>query len=183
MNKMNNRNAIKETGKNWEYFKLPTLPMKWYSVIWKWTWICCKYIFQIGSDVKESAYNAGDLGLEDPLEKALATHSSILAWRDSMDRGAWWATVHGAAKSETWVSNEHFHFQRNHEKYLKEKYRLYAKRGEKCSYAKFPSKIRESRKEDKNKSQMEKKESSYAAGRNVNWYSHSGEQYEVSLKS
>ena len=33
------------------------------------------------SDGKESACNAGDLGQEDPLEKELATHSSILAWR------------------------------------------------------------------------------------------------------
>ena len=31
---------------------------------------------------KESAYNAGDLGsIQDPLEKEMATHSSILAWR------------------------------------------------------------------------------------------------------
>ena len=30
---------------------------------------------------KESARNAGDLGQEDPLEKGMATHSSILAWR------------------------------------------------------------------------------------------------------
>ena len=33
-----------------------------------------------------------------PLEKGMATHSSILAWRISMDRGAWWATVHSAHK-------------------------------------------------------------------------------------
>ena len=26
-----------------------------------------------------------------------------------MDRGAWWAAVHGVAKSQTWVSNEHLH--------------------------------------------------------------------------
>ena len=32
------------------------------------------------------------LGQEDPLEKGRATHSSILAWRIRMDRGAWWAT-------------------------------------------------------------------------------------------
>ena len=32
-------------------------------------------------------------GWEDPLEEEMATHSSILAWRKSMDRGAWWATV------------------------------------------------------------------------------------------
>ena len=36
---------------------------------------------------------------EDPLEKGMASHSSILAWRIPMDRGAWWATVHGSAKS------------------------------------------------------------------------------------
>ena len=29
------------------------------------------------------------LGWEDPLEEGMATHSSILAWRLSMDRGAW----------------------------------------------------------------------------------------------
>ena len=31
------------------------------------------------------------LGWEDPLEEGMATHPSILAWRISMDRGAWWA--------------------------------------------------------------------------------------------
>ena len=31
----------------------------------------------------------------------MATHSSILAWRMSVDRGAWQATVHGVAKSWT----------------------------------------------------------------------------------
>ena len=38
------------------------------------------------------------LGLEDPLEEGMATHSSILAWRIPMDRGPWWATVHEVAK-------------------------------------------------------------------------------------
>ena len=47
------------------------------------------------------------LGQEDPLEKRMATHSSILAWRTSMDRGAWQATVHGIAKLDT---TEKFHF-------------------------------------------------------------------------
>ena len=41
------------------------------------------------------------LGWEDTLEKGMATHSTILAWRISMDRGAWQAAVHGAAKSGT----------------------------------------------------------------------------------
>ena len=32
------------------------------------------------------------VGWEDALEKKMATHSSILAWRIPMDRRAWWAT-------------------------------------------------------------------------------------------
>ena len=38
------------------------------------------------------------LGWEDPLEKGMATHSSILAWKIPMDRGAWQASVHGVAE-------------------------------------------------------------------------------------
>ena len=53
---------------------------------------------------KESTCNAGDLGWED-LEEGMAAHSSVLAWRIPMDRGAWWATVHGVAKSQTQLSN------------------------------------------------------------------------------
>ena len=45
------------------------------------------------------------LGQEDPLEKGMATHSSIAA-ENPMDRGAWRAMVHGVAKSQ---SDEHFH--------------------------------------------------------------------------
>ena len=39
----------------------------------------------------------------------MATHSSIVAWEYSMDRGAWQATVHKVTKSQTWLSNEHTH--------------------------------------------------------------------------
>ena len=38
------------------------------------------------------------LGWEDPPEEGMVTHSSILAWRIPMDRGAWRATVHGVEK-------------------------------------------------------------------------------------
>ena len=38
------------------------------------------------------------LGWEDPLEKELVTHSSILAWGIPLDRGAWLATVHGVTR-------------------------------------------------------------------------------------
>ena len=37
------------------------------------------------------------LGREDPLEKEMAIHSSILAWKIP-GRGAWRATVHGIAR-------------------------------------------------------------------------------------
>ena len=36
----------------------------------------------------------GSLGQEDPLEKGMATYSSILAWRNLWTAGDWWATVH-----------------------------------------------------------------------------------------
>ena len=44
-------------------------------------------------------------GWEDPLEEGIATHFSILAWRISVDRGAWWATVQGVEKSRTQLSD------------------------------------------------------------------------------
>ena len=54
------------------------------------------------------------LDWEDPPEEGIVTHSSILAWRISMDRGAQQATVHGVTKSQTQLS--YFHtFTVNHE--------------------------------------------------------------------
>ena len=68
-------------------------------------------------------------GREDPLEKAMAPHSSILAWKIPLDGGSWWATVpgfakswtrlhfhfmyiiHGVTKSRTWLSDFHFTLQ------------------------------------------------------------------------
>ena len=55
--------------------------------------------------VKNPPANAGDLkrslDQEDPLEEGMAIYSNILAWRISMNRGAWRATVHGVAMSQT----------------------------------------------------------------------------------
>ena len=45
------------------------------------------------------------LGQKGPLEKEMATHSSILVRKNPTDRGAWQATVHGVAKSETQLSD------------------------------------------------------------------------------
>ena len=42
------------------------------------------------------------LGQQDPLEEGMAVHSSILAYRIHMDRGA---TVHGVTKSWTQLSD------------------------------------------------------------------------------
>ena len=38
------------------------------------------------------------LSWEDPLEESMATHSSMLACRIPMDRGAWQVTLHGVAE-------------------------------------------------------------------------------------
>ena len=58
------------------------------------------------------------LGLEDPLEKEMATHSNILAWRIlALDRGTWQATVQGVSRvghdlatkpPTTTILNNHF---------------------------------------------------------------------------
>ena len=52
------------------------------------------------------------LGWEDPLEKAMAPHSSILAWRIPWTEGPW-TTVHGVAQSQTrlrdFTFTRHFH--------------------------------------------------------------------------
>ena len=45
------------------------------------------------------------LDWQDPLEEDKETHSSILAWRIHMDRGALWTAVHGVAKSQTQLSD------------------------------------------------------------------------------
>ena len=66
--------------------------------------------FPCSSVGKESACNGGHLGSilrwEDPLEKEMATHYSIFAWKIPMDRGAQWAAVHGVTKQSSVVAAE-----------------------------------------------------------------------------
>ena len=52
------------------------------------------------------------VGWEDPLEEGMATHSSILAWRMSMNREDWQAIVHGVAKSQTRLGDQVQHSTR-----------------------------------------------------------------------
>ena len=54
--------------------------------------------FPRGSDGKEET-RIQSLVWEDTLEEGMATHSSTLAWRVPMDRGAWRAIVHGFTQS------------------------------------------------------------------------------------
>ena len=45
------------------------------------------------------------MGWEDSLQESMATHSSILAWRIPMDRGASQTIVHCGTKSQTRLGN------------------------------------------------------------------------------
>ena len=62
-----------------------------------------------GSAGKESACSAGDVGLITGLRRSPGEgNGNLLQYsclENPMDRGAWQTTVHGAAKSQTWLSN------------------------------------------------------------------------------
>ena len=67
-----------------------------------------------GSDVRNlptvQETQVPSLGQEDPLEKGLGYSLQYSCLENFMDRGAWWATVHGVAKSWTQLSDSQFHF-------------------------------------------------------------------------
>ena len=70
--------------------------------------------FPGGSDGKESACNVGDLGLvlgsgRSP-EEGNGNPLQYSCLENSMDRGAWQATVRGVTKNWTQLRDEHFHF-------------------------------------------------------------------------
>ena len=69
-----------------------------------------KYIwtFSGGSDHKESACNAEDLGLIPGSGRSREGNGNLLHYfclENSMDRETWWATVYGVAKSQTWLND------------------------------------------------------------------------------
>ena len=74
--------------------------------------------FSGGSDSKKKKKNlpaiqetpVRSLGWEDLLEKGMATHFSILFWKNPVDRGAWRVTAHGVAKESDMTEQLHFHF-------------------------------------------------------------------------
>ena len=57
-----------------------------------------------GSDDKASVYNAGDLGLIPGLGRSPGVRNGnpfqYSRLENSLDRGAWWAAVHGVAQSQ-----------------------------------------------------------------------------------
>ena len=77
------------------------------------------WVSQVTLAVKNPPANAGDirecrvwsLGWGNLLEEGMTTHSSILAWRIPMDRGAWQAIVYRVAKSRTRLRNLGRHWE------------------------------------------------------------------------
>ena len=67
--------------------------------------------FPGGHSGKESACNAGDLDLIPGLGRSpgggYGNPLQYFCLKNPMDRGAWWATVHGIADSRTQVNDEH----------------------------------------------------------------------------
>ena len=73
--------------------------------------------FPCGSDGKESARSVGDQGLIPELGRSCGGgYSYPLQYsclENPMNRGAWWATVHGVAKSQTWLKWFSTHAQKH----------------------------------------------------------------------
>ena len=64
-----------------------------------------QHIYMVAQTVKSllamGETQVQSLGREDHLEKEMAIRSSVLAWKNPVDGGAWRATVCGVAKSQT----------------------------------------------------------------------------------
>ena len=69
--------------------------------------VCKGFPWWLGG--KESACNAGDTGQIPRSRRSPGKEMGNplqYSWlENSMDRGAWWATVHGVTKSQTWLSS------------------------------------------------------------------------------
>ena len=72
--------------------------------------------FSGGSDSKESACNAGDPdsgpGSGRSTGEGNGNPLQYSCLENSVDGGAWWTTVHGVTKSQTQLSDSHFHFHK-----------------------------------------------------------------------
>ena len=79
--------------------------------------ICMHQGFPCGSNSKESACSAEDLGSIPELERSPGEGNSYpfqySGLENPIDRGAWGATVHRVAKNQTQLSDFHFHASNN----------------------------------------------------------------------
>ena len=91
--------------------------------------ILLKEDFPGGSDGKASVCSAGDLGSIPGLWKSPGEGNGnplqYSCLENPMDRGAWYATVHGVAKSRTQLSDFHFHFIKGTNTFLKKRMQFY----------------------------------------------------------
>ena len=109
------RSVLLTMDKMWKQPKCPSIDEQWKKMWFRYT-VDYHSIRQIsgfpgGSAVKNlpemqetPETQVPPLGQEDPLEEGMVAHSSGLAWRIPMDRGAWRATVRGVTKSQTRLS-------------------------------------------------------------------------------
>ena len=106
---------------------MPLFTYKWIQILKKNKWgkpllmrLCLFSCFPGSSDGKASAYNAGDPGSIPGSGRSPGEGNDnpfqYSCLENPMDRGAWWATVHGVAKSRTRLSdftslhfNKHLH--------------------------------------------------------------------------
>ena len=74
----------------------------WLPIDFPGSWVC-----------KESACRAGDLGLIPGWERSLGEENDKPlqnpCLENPIDKGAWWAAVHGITKSQARLSDSHFH--------------------------------------------------------------------------
>ena len=89
------------------FYYCGTLKILYYSYVYTYRYIYM--CFPSGSDGKESACKAGDPGSVPGLgrspEEGNGYPLQYFYLENSMDRGAWWATVHGVIKGQKWLNN------------------------------------------------------------------------------
>ena len=96
---------------SWRYLEESNLLSMRSVVNWPSIRVTCVFYkgFPGGSDGKESTCNAGDRGSIPGSGRSPAEGNGnplqYSCLENPMDREAWWAPVHGVAKSQTWLSN------------------------------------------------------------------------------
>ena len=69
-----------------------------YPLPYSWASLVAQLVKNLPAMQKPQEMQVQSLGQEDPLEKEMATHSSVLVWEIPWTEEAFWATVHGVTK-------------------------------------------------------------------------------------